>query len=98
MAATAFLSPDPVLKFLSNTLRRPEESLTLENREDLRKAEKAIRNLKVIISFIPKASLSEKESLKCERFLKKYEGMPAQNMGRKELLYLIIRISDECLI
>lgn len=47
VAATAFLSPDPVLKFLSNTLRRPEEALTLENREELRKAEKAIRNLKV---------------------------------------------------
>ena len=47
VAATAFLSPDPVLKFLSNTLRRPEEALTLDNREDLRKAEKALRSLKV---------------------------------------------------
>lgn len=47
MAATAFLSPDPVLRFLSNILRRPEEALTLDNREELRKAEKAIRNLKV---------------------------------------------------
>ena len=46
VAATAFLSPDPVLKYLSNILRRPEESLTLDSREDLRKAEKAIRNLK----------------------------------------------------
>ena len=47
VAATAFLSPDPVLTYLSNILRRPEQALTLDNREDLRKAEKALRSLKV---------------------------------------------------
>lgn len=52
MAATAFLSADPVLKYLSNTLRRPEESLILDDRMELRKAEKAIKGLKVAFAWL----------------------------------------------
>ena len=47
VAATAFLAPQPVLRFLSNIVRKREELLTLQDRTELRKAQKAIFGLKV---------------------------------------------------
>jgi hypothetical protein len=47
VAATAFLSPQPVLKYLSNIVHKREEMLTLEDRGELRKAQKAMTGLKV---------------------------------------------------
>ena len=38
VAATAFLEPAPVLKFLCDVLRKPEAAITLDDRNELRKA------------------------------------------------------------
>jgi len=46
VAATAFLAPVPVLQYLSNMVRKREELLTLEDRAELRRAQKAIVGLK----------------------------------------------------
>ena len=46
VAATAFLEPLPVLKFLCDVLRKPEAAITLDDRNELRKAQKAIVGLK----------------------------------------------------
>lgn len=47
VAATAFLQPVPVLQHLANVLRKRDDLLTLEDRNDLRKAHKALSGLKV---------------------------------------------------
>ena len=46
VAATAFLEPLPVLRFLCDVLRKPETAITLDDRTELRKAQKAIVGLK----------------------------------------------------
>ena len=58
VAATAFLEPLPVLRFLCDVLRKPETAITLDDRTELRKAQKAIVGLKA--SLLPPWQLFSK--------------------------------------